>query len=138
MSTCYKCGQYVADGGTIRLGGTGPSGLEDIAIWVNVAPHAASGGTMMPFHPRCAPGGEDVYKFVTEADCKRREAAATESLRSQLLASQAALEESVKLQNHYAGLLNQYDGGARMRFWSAQEWLARLAALASGRETSKP
>ena len=39
---------------------------------------------------------------------------------------QYALEESVKLQNHYAGLLNDYDGGCRMRFQSARAWLKRL------------
>jgi hypothetical protein len=38
----------------------------------------------------------------------------------------AALEESVKLQSHYASLLNQYDGGERMRFATAHEWIDRL------------
>jgi len=37
-----------------------------------------------------------------------------------------ALEESVKLQSHYAGLLNIYDGGERMQFASAKEWTDRL------------
>lgn len=37
-----------------------------------------------------------------------------------------ALEESVKLQSHYALLLNSQDGGRRMQFASADEWLARL------------
>lgn len=37
-----------------------------------------------------------------------------------------ALRESVKLQAHYAGLLNQWDGGKRMIFESAEEWIARL------------
>lgn len=40
-----------------------------------------------------------------------------------------ALEESVKLQSHYAELLNGYDGGSRMTFKSAEEWIARLIAL---------
>jgi hypothetical protein len=43
-----------------------------------------------------------------------------------------ALEESVKLQSHYASLLNQYDGGQRMTFASADEWLARVAEVLSG------
>ena len=38
----------------------------------------------------------------------------------------AALEESVKLQSHYAALLNQYDGGKRMTFRNADEWILRL------------
>ena len=42
-----------------------------------------------------------------------------------------ALEESVKLQSHYAKLLNQYDGGERMTFESAQAWIDRLAHLAT-------
>jgi hypothetical protein len=40
----------------------------------------------------------------------------------------AALEQSVKLQSHYAGLLNDWDGGHRLRFASADAWLERLAA----------
>jgi hypothetical protein len=48
------------------------------------------------------------------------------SLRS---ASRLALEESVKLQSHYAELLNMHDGGQRRTFASAQEWLDRLAEL---------
>lgn len=40
-----------------------------------------------------------------------------------------ALGELVKLQAHYAKLLNQYDGGQRHAFDSAQEWLDRLAEL---------
>lgn len=38
----------------------------------------------------------------------------------------AALEEIVKLQAHYAGLLNGYDGGERHQFQSVEEWMDRL------------
>jgi hypothetical protein len=38
----------------------------------------------------------------------------------------AALEESLKLQSHYAKLLNFYDNGQRREFNSSAEWLARL------------
>lgn len=38
----------------------------------------------------------------------------------------SALEESLKLQTHYAKLLNQYDGGKRIIFKSVSEWLKRL------------
>lgn len=34
-----------------------------------------------------------------------------------------ALEESVRLQSHYALLLNMYDGGKRLTFASADEWI---------------
>lgn len=40
-----------------------------------------------------------------------------------------ALAESVKLQSHYAGLLNEYDGGKRMQFANAEAWIARLEAV---------
>jgi hypothetical protein len=37
-----------------------------------------------------------------------------------------ALEESVKLQSHYATLLNMHDGGERITFTDAEAWLTRL------------
>lgn len=37
-----------------------------------------------------------------------------------------ALEESLKLQSHYAFLLNSYDGGERKDFKSVAEWIDRL------------
>jgi len=40
-----------------------------------------------------------------------------------------ALEESVKLQAHYAKLLNDFDGGRRVVFKGAEEWLDRLDFL---------
>jgi len=52
-----------------------------------------------------------------------REAAAA------LAAQASALEESVKLQSHYAGLLNQYDGGRRLQFKNAGEWIERLKVV---------
>ena len=39
---------------------------------------------------------------------------------------EAALEESIKLQSHYAKLLNMYDEGQRMEFKNAEEWIKRL------------
>jgi hypothetical protein len=37
-----------------------------------------------------------------------------------------ALEESVKLQSHYANLLNMHDGGQRLDFENSTQWIARL------------
>ncbi len=37
-----------------------------------------------------------------------------------------ALEESIKLQAHYAKLLNMYDGGFRLIFPDIHSWIARL------------
>lgn len=36
----------------------------------------------------------------------------------------AALEASVKLQSHYADLLNMADGGQRLQFHDADAWMA--------------
>jgi hypothetical protein len=40
-----------------------------------------------------------------------------------------ALNESLKLQSHYAKLLNAYDGGERMTFKNIEEWSERLVEL---------
>ena len=39
---------------------------------------------------------------------------------------QKALDESVKLQAHYANLINMHDGGQRRVFKTSDEWIARL------------
>jgi hypothetical protein len=43
-----------------------------------------------------------------------------------------ALERSVELQSHYAGLLNQYDGGERLQFENAEAWVRRLYEVKIG------
>lgn len=40
-----------------------------------------------------------------------------------------ALEESVKLQSHYAALLNMHDGGERLQFTTAEEWIEWLIEI---------
>lgn len=40
-----------------------------------------------------------------------------------------ALEESIKLQVHYAKILNCYDGGGRCEDFTAGTWLLRLKEL---------
>lgn len=40
-----------------------------------------------------------------------------------------ALDESVKLQAHYADLLNMHDGGERIVFADTDAWMARLREL---------
>lgn len=37
-----------------------------------------------------------------------------------------ALQESVKLQSHYANVLNMHDGGERRQFGDVEEWINRL------------
>ena len=41
-----------------------------------------------------------------------------------------ALAESLKLQSHYASLLNAYDGGKRMEFATPEDWIKRLVTVA--------
>jgi hypothetical protein len=45
-----------------------------------------------------------------------------------------ALEESVKLQAHYAELLNMHDGGQRIIFKDVKEWLLKLRKLNDQKE----
>jgi hypothetical protein len=40
-----------------------------------------------------------------------------------------ALAESLKLQAHYAQLLNMHDGGERMIFISVESWIKRLKEI---------
>jgi hypothetical protein len=58
-------------------------------------------------------------------------------LRARVAELESALEQSVKLQSHYAMLLNDWDGGTRLRFDSVKEWLAKLAALAQRDEMKR-
>jgi hypothetical protein len=51
--------------------------------------------------------------------------AAMERISNELM---EALEQSVALQSHYADLLNMHDGGKRIIFKNADEWLERLKA----------
>lgn len=49
---------------------------------------------------------------------------------NEILHLRAALTESLKLQSHYANLLNMYDGGKRLQFEDIDAWMARLAQTA--------
>ena len=66
---------------------------------------------------------------LSHADVSRQNQSEQEALRLRIVELQRALEESVKLQSHYASLLNQYDGGLRLGFGSADAWIARLRTL---------
>ncbi len=48
---------------------------------------------------------------------------AAAALRGEL---ETALAASLKLQSHYAGILNMYDGGNRILFENVNQWLERL------------
>ena len=49
-----------------------------------------------------------------------------EALHNTVRIYSTALEESLKLQSHYAELLNMWDGGKRMKFPTIYEWIERL------------
>ena len=45
-----------------------------------------------------------------------------------------ALYESLKLQSHYAELLNMYDNGRRMQFDTVEKWIDRLRFIKQDKE----
>ena len=49
-----------------------------------------------------------------------------EELRTEAHRVMAALRESLKLQCHYAKLLNMHDGGERMTFQTPAQWMDRI------------
>jgi hypothetical protein len=57
------------------------------------------------------------------------EATEESELRDKIRFLLTALDESVKLQSHYAELLNAYDGGTRLTFKRTSDWLERLRKL---------
>lgn len=80
---------------------------------------------------------EDAHKTISTLSKQREEnrkcfvfaEAQVRGLRGLLEATEYALDESLKLQTHYAFLLNGYDGGKRREFPDIQSWLARLKEL---------
>ncbi len=50
---------------------------------------------------------------------------------------QRALEGSVKLQSYYAKMLNAYDGGERLEFKDADEWVNHIVNLVQGENTKQ-
>jgi hypothetical protein len=62
------------------------------------------------------------------AQSERLEARNAE-LEAEIVRLRTGLDKSVKLQSHYAALLNDYDRGKRLQFADADAWLQRLAAL---------
>lgn len=83
---------------------------------------------------------EDTLNTLAKASIDQRHAKAFEAAR-RTVRLKTALEESVKLQSHYAALLNSHDNGERLHFENADQWLERLDALKSeslSKTTSPP
>lgn len=81
------------------------------------------------FFPSCSPAWTAVargYAAIKKAE-ERGVADITEELGTRELLD--ALEKSVSLQSHYGKLLNMHDGGDRMFFRNAAEWMRRLREL---------
>jgi hypothetical protein len=57
---------------------------------------------------------------------------------SRITKIEKALEESVKLQSHYAHLLNIWDGGQRMQFANSDAWIRRLEDIESASQPEQP
>lgn len=73
---------------------------------------------------------QEITNLKTKLEkCARKHAAAEERATEadgRIAILETALSESVKIQSHYASLLNAYDGGKRLQFASAEEWIKRL------------
>ena len=66
---------------------------------------------------------------AAEEDMPRGHMRAVQATEERTKALVYALAESIKLQSHYAVILNGYDGGKRLQFASVEEWLTRLESL---------
>lgn len=74
--------------------------------------------------------GDKAYAWIKSLTEEVREANARIDQLQQLEKElRIALEESVTLQAHYAKQLNIYDGGHRLPFKCAEDWIARLREM---------
>ncbi len=87
-------------------------------------------GGKVPNDDRCT--DDDMRAIADSNPDPRARSAAAELLAMRKAAPLMvhALDESVKLQAHYATLLNQHDGGEREVFASTEAWMARLDEVA--------
>jgi len=109
-------------------------------------------GCKKTFHPKDVSKGTPLYcsepcfeAGMQRAENPRRDPVESPAVRKAVARFNAvieireALDESVKLQSHYARLLNMHDGGKRLEFKDSNEWMARLRKLKGDRpERSKP
>ena len=73
---------------------------------------------------------EDVVATEAILLCAKQALAHVEAAaRARVAQLEAALQQSVNWQSHYAELLNMHDGGQRLTFANVEAWLDRLAAL---------
>ncbi len=104
------------------------AGVETFGEWVEC--HNPTSGVNEGIHP--APGTEVLYsscrgsRFIPDREHIPIRLLPEPAVRKAMEEIQNALEESVKLQSHYAKLLNAWDGGQRIGFKSAKEWIQRL------------
>lgn len=94
----------------------------DKCIHEQVERDVKKGGCLSIYTCRNVESGHELCKTLTRPAPDKAE---VEELRH-------ALDEIIILQRHYASLLNQYDGGNRKGFASADEWIGRLREVNSG------
>ena len=86
-------------------------------------PEENQNGTLVAFPCLlCALPAADALKFAAEDRA---------SFEAEIAEVRTALEESLKLQAHYAELLNMHDGGHRLIFKTTEAWLTRLKGTKS-------
>jgi hypothetical protein len=80
--------------------------------------------------------GADVYTHIIRgpnaeivAQLSQDSSGRSEANARLIAALRTALDESVKLQSHYALLLNMHDGGKRLQFTSPEKWIERLIVV---------
>jgi hypothetical protein len=98
----------------------------------NPEPSVASGGHGGP------DSGHSEESSAIRAAAHRRamESQRAERAEAEVRRLSHALDRSVYLQAHYAKLLNMWDGGDRIVFENAQQWLDRLDALERTADTA--
>jgi hypothetical protein len=75
--------------------------------------------------------GEDFLTFKAIEPAKKEDEprGMCQACTTKLSELRLALNESLRLQCEYAGLLNQYDMGKRIQFQSVEDWIARLRKI---------
>lgn len=69
----------------------------------------------------------DLMEWSSTMTLEAHQRPEAEPIAARLRVLEHALRESVRLQSHYATLLNVWDGGTRQEFHTPEAWLARLA-----------
>jgi hypothetical protein len=125
--TCFHCGEtFTTPGSAADHFGVTPESttgclIDRVALEEGGKPERGRGLLMelRKVQATATANKEEIERLQTELAALREE---NQKLRE-------ALDESVKLQSHYAVLLNEYDGGKRQHFVNSGAWIRRLDEL---------